>query len=169
MTGQPHRLVGTLCAALLAATVAACGADDEADDVAAEDAQPDTENGTEPTVEAADTDLGTILVDGEGATLYLFTQDSPGTSACEDECLQAWPILAGEAAAGEGVDADLLGAIERPDGDTQATYNDWPLYYFAEDARPGDLKGQGVNDVWWVVDPEGNAVEAEAEDKRSPY
>jgi predicted lipoprotein with Yx(FWY)xxD motif len=56
------------------------------------------------------------------------------------------------------VDASLLGTVERPDGSIQATYNGWPLYYFAGDPGAGDVNGQGVNDIWWVVSPAGEAI-----------
>jgi predicted lipoprotein with Yx(FWY)xxD motif len=112
----------------------------------------------ETTVATADTDLGTILVDGEGMTLYLFTKDSPNTSVCMDDCLVAWPILEGEPAAGDGADDSLLGSFERADGTVQATYDGWPLYYFAQDKAPGDVTGQAVNDVWWVIDADGAAI-----------
>lgn len=110
------------------------------------------------TIETTTTDLGTFLIDGEGMTLYLFTKDSPGKSVCEADCLAAWPPVVGEAQAGEGVDASMLGTITRSDGATQASYNDWPLYYYTPDQAPGDVTGQGVNDVWWVISPEGEAI-----------
>lgn len=111
-------------------------------------------------VMTAESDLGTILVDADGMTLYLFTNDTQGsgTSTCEDDCLTAWPPVEGEPEAGEGVDDSLLGSIERSDGTVQATYNDWPLYYFAQDAAPGDVNGQAVNEVWWVISPDGEAI-----------
>lgn len=113
------------------------------------------------TVMVADTDLGQILVDGEGRTLYLFTPDEQGPSVCTDDCLANWPSLTGPATAGEGVDESLLGTAPRPDdGTEQVTYNGWPLYYFAADPNPGDINGQGVGDVWFVVTPEGEAVPA---------
>lgn len=106
----------------------------------------------------ADSSLGSILVDGNGMTLYLFTNDSPNTSACEEDCLMAWPPLIGEPTAGEGVDDSKLGSFQRSDGRTQATYNGWPLYYWEQDANPGDVTGQNVNEVWFVIDRDGNAV-----------
>ncbi len=114
--------------------------------------------GPGPMVATADSSLGTILVDGEGMTLYLFTQDTPNTSVCFDQCLEAWPVLEGEPTAGEGVDDSLLGSFERDDGTVQATYDGWPLYYFAQDQAPGDVTGQAVNDVWWVLDADGAAI-----------
>ena len=46
------------------------------------------------------------------------------------------------------------------DGSEQATYNGWPLYYFAQDSAPGDVNGQGVGDVWYVVDATGAMIDA---------
>lgn len=123
--------------------------------------------GTGPVVMTADTDLGTILVDGEGRTLYLFTKDSPNTSVCLEDCLVAWPILEGVPTAGDGADDSLLGSFARADGTVQATYDGWPLYYFAQDQAPGDTTGQAVNDVWWVVDADGEAVTGAPDDDLS--
>ena len=106
----------------------------------------------------ADSSLGQILVDGNGMTLYLFTKDSPNTSACTGQCLVNWPPLVGEPTAGMGVDDSKLGSFQREDGSTQATYNGWPLYYWKDDAAPGDVLGQNVNEVWFVIDADGNAV-----------
>lgn len=105
--------------------------------------------------------FGEILTDAEGMTLYLFTKDTPNTSTCYNQCATNWPPLltTGEAQAGEGVDGRLLGTTERTDGTTQVTYNGWPLYYWAQDASPGDATGQGVGDVWYVVSPEGDMIE----------
>jgi predicted lipoprotein with Yx(FWY)xxD motif len=106
----------------------------------------------------ADTDLGQILVDGKGMTLYMFTKDSPDTSACEGDCLVAWPPLEGEPTAGMGVDEALLGSFQRSDGTTQATYNHWPLYYWQNDTAPGDTTGQNVNEVWFVLGADGEPI-----------
>ena len=109
-------------------------------------------------VTVADSSLGSILVDGEGNTLYLFTPDEQSDSVCYDECEAAWPPLSADVVAGDGLDAGLLGSAQRTDGTEQATYNSWPLYYFANDAVPGDVNGQSVNGVWYVLDPTGNAI-----------
>jgi predicted lipoprotein with Yx(FWY)xxD motif len=107
--------------------------------------------------------FGQALVDGEGRTLYLFTNDTQnsGTSSCTGDCLVAWPPLFtdGDPVAGTGVDAALLGTISLPDGTTQVTYNGWPLYYYAEDTAPGDVNGQGVGGVWFLVSPTGEMIE----------
>jgi plastocyanin len=92
--------------------------------------------------------------------LYLFTNDAPGVSNCSGNCALNWPpLLTVEAPeAGEGADADMLDVISRGDGMSQVTYNGWPLYYYAKDTGAGDKQGQGRNDVWWVVNAEGEAV-----------
>ena len=152
---------------LATAVLTGCGGQDTTpqdgttseDQTATTDTSTSTDADTGMTVSMADSDLGQILVDGEGMTLYLFTNDSPGTSVCEGDCLVAWPALEGEVGAGDGVDADLLGTIERSDGTTQAAYGDWPLYYWAQDSAPGDVTGQGVNDVWYVIGADGTAIQ----------
>lgn len=109
-------------------------------------------------IQVASTDLGEVLVDGDGNTLYLFTPDAQGDSTCYDDCETNWPPLTDGAEAGSGVDAELVGSTTRSDGSTQVTYNDWPLYYFAGDVAPGDSNGQGINEVWFVVSPAGEPI-----------
>jgi predicted lipoprotein with Yx(FWY)xxD motif len=108
--------------------------------------------------------LGSFLVDDKGMTLYLFTKDTPNTTVCYEKCAVAWPPLltTGEPVAGEGVDASLLGTTERTDGTVQVTYNGWPLYYYEKDKAPGDVVGQDVGGVWFVVSPAGEMVETAA-------
>lgn len=117
-----------------------------------------TEAPAGPLVSVADSSLGSILVDGDGNTLYLFTPDEQGESVCYDGCATAWPPLVDEFTAGDGIDATLLGTAPRTDGTNQLTYNGWPLYYFANDAAAGDVNGQGVNDVWYVLSPTGEGI-----------
>ncbi|MGH2534704.1 MAG: hypothetical protein ACRDJW_20795 [Thermomicrobiales bacterium] len=108
-----------------------------------------------PTVQTAeDPTLGTFLTDANGMTLYMFTPDSPNESVCYDQCAENWPIFSveGELTLPEGVEG-TLGTIERTDGTTQVTYNEMPLYYWINDAQPGDTTGQGVGAVWFIVAP----------------
>jgi predicted lipoprotein with Yx(FWY)xxD motif len=109
-------------------------------------------------VHAADSALGTILVDGEGFTVYAFTVDGEGESACYDACAQMWPPLRADTQFASDLDASLFGSITRTDGGDQLTANGHPLYRYAPDASPGDTTGQGINDVWFVVDPGGNLI-----------
>lgn len=139
------------------------GEGDAGDDPGDADATEDDGAAMEgPVLATADTELGTVLVDGEGMTLYLFDNDADGESACYDSCAETWPPLTGEVTAGEGVDASLIGTTERTDGTTQVTYDGNPLYYYAADSAAGDTNGQGVGGVWWVVGPDGSRITEDA-------
>jgi predicted lipoprotein with Yx(FWY)xxD motif len=98
---------------------------------------------------AAEPGVGTALVDARGFTLYELKTETSGKIMCTGSCASAWPPLllpAGvtSATAGSGVTASKLGTIKRPDGGTQVTYNQMPLYLFASDTSPGEATGQGV-------------------------
>jgi predicted lipoprotein with Yx(FWY)xxD motif len=111
-------------------------------------------------VHASDTDLGSILVDAEGFTLYVFTNDVGGESSCYDSCEATWPVVAGDTAIGSDLDAAMFGTTARTDGTEQLTVNGQPLYRYAPDASPGDTTGQAVGDVWFVVGADGNMIGA---------
>lgn len=118
------------------------------------------------TIKLVATDLGEILADAEGRTLYLFTPDRAGESTCYGGCAAAWPPFTVESTptVGDGLDASLVGTTMRTDGSEQVTYNGWPLYYYAADAAPGDTNGEGVNGVWFVVSAEGKAMNGDGGD-----
>jgi predicted lipoprotein with Yx(FWY)xxD motif len=101
--------------------------------------------------------LGSFLVDSQGMTLYLLTQDSPGNSTCMDGCAMNWPPFTtnGTPIGSEGVNTMMLGTIHRADGTTQVTYNGWPLYHFAADKAAGDTNGEGKGQIWFVISPDG--------------
>jgi predicted lipoprotein with Yx(FWY)xxD motif len=106
--------------------------------------------------------LGTILVNGNGLTLYRFTADKKGSSSCTGGCAAAWPplLLAGSTkpTAGNGVTASKLGTIKRANGQLQVTYGGYPLYRYAADTRPGQAKGEGIENSWYPVTPSGALV-----------
>ncbi|MEV7991725.1 SCO0930 family lipoprotein [Streptomyces sp. NPDC086077] len=107
---------------------------------------------------AANAELGQVLSDSAGRTLYRFDQDTaePPKTNCEGDCATAWPpVPAGDATAGEGVDEALLGEVTRPDGTRQLTVGGWPAYRYAKDVNPGDTKGQGVGGTWYALAPDG--------------
>ena len=113
---------------------------------------------------AQNSDLGSFLVDAKGMALYLYTKDTPNTSTCYDKCAAAWPPLTttSSATAGAGVDDSKIGTTMRTDGTTQITYNGWPLYYFVKDKTAGDVTGENVGGVWFVLSADGNKVESMA-------
>jgi predicted lipoprotein with Yx(FWY)xxD motif len=113
--------------------------------------------------------LGTVLVDGEGLTLYMFELDrQSGKPTCYGECENLWPpvlLVDGVKAplAGSGVKASLLGTTVRTGGLEQVTYNGWPLYLWHGDSQPGEATGQGLNNsggLWYVLNPDGVPVAA---------
>ena len=109
-------------------------------------------------VKMADSSLGSILVDGKGRTLYMYTKDTKSASTCTGACLVNWPALIGKPTMGAGVDDSKLGSFTRTDGTAQASYNGWPLYYWKSDVKAGDVLGQNVGTVWFVLDHDGNPV-----------
>src|SRR4051794_34781584 len=115
------------------------------------------------TVKIAPTSLGRILVDGHARTLYVWAHDKGRTSTCNGACATAWPPLlaGGKPKAGPGARAALLASNRRADKRTQVTYHGHPLYYFAGDTRPGDVKGEGLTAFggrWDPVSAAGAAV-----------
>lgn len=102
-------------------------------------------------------DLGTVLVDGTGRTLYLFESDTGTTSNCTGSCAGTWPALltVGTATAGTGADSATLGTTTRDDGTTQVTYDGHPLYLYSGDSAAGDANGQGIGGVWFAVTANG--------------
>jgi predicted lipoprotein with Yx(FWY)xxD motif len=104
--------------------------------------------------------LGSILTDQNGRTLYAFTRDQGGTGACTGNCVATWPALVGQqkVAAGDGINASMLSESPRAEGTVQATYNQWPLYYYVGDVGPGDVDGQNVDGEWFVVRPDGTLL-----------
>ncbi|UIX31058.1 SCO0930 family lipoprotein [Streptomyces sp. GQFP] len=105
-------------------------------------------------------DLGEIVRDGEGRTLYRFTKDTdwPMKSNCVDACLDKWkPAKPVDAGAVEGIDPKLLSTYTRPDdGTEQLALDCWPLYWFTGDQTPGDTNGQGVGGTWFAVKADGS-------------
>jgi predicted lipoprotein with Yx(FWY)xxD motif len=99
----------------------------------------------------ADTSKGKTLVDADGMTLYTFDRDTtPGKSACNGKCVTNWPPFSAAA------DAKTTGdwaVIVRNDGSKQWAYKGKPLYKWMDDHNPGDVDGDGRNNVWHIAAP----------------
>jgi len=113
---------------------------------------------------------GSYLTNGNGRSLYMFVKDTKmrarkSGSTCYDECSEAWPpFLAenGDIKAGAQIDTTLLGTTKRKDGTIQVTYNDYPLYYYIDDKKAGDVYGQDKKEYsfkWYLVKPNGDEIE----------
>jgi predicted lipoprotein with Yx(FWY)xxD motif len=108
----------------------------------------------------ADSPLGQILVDGDGNTLYGFTNDVDGVPTCAGDCAATWPahVVEGEPVLGEGLDPATFTLVDGVDGGQQLKAGKWPLYRFSGDSGPGDVNGQGSGGVWFVVAADGSLI-----------
>lgn len=94
------------------------------------------------------TEAGRILTTPEGRTVYTFDQDSPGASSCYGDCAEEWlPV----AAAADAQPFGQMSVVTRTDGTRQWAYDGKPLYLYDDDAKPGDMQGDGEGGVWHVV------------------
>lgn len=105
--------------------------------------------------------LGGYVAGRGGMSLYVFANDSAGTSACTGSCASNWPPLtvasASDVTAGAGV-TGAIGTIQRADGTTQVTLGGKPLYYFSGDTAAGDINGQGFKNLWYLASASGAPV-----------
>ena len=104
--------------------------------------------------------LGKILVDSGGNTLYYFKKDKGGKSACYGACASVWPpqTTSGTPKGEKGAQASMLGTTKRTDGTEQVTYNNFPLYTYQGDSKPGDTNGNDFTQFggeWYALTPAG--------------
>jgi len=101
--------------------------------------------------------LTVTLSDKDQFTLYTFDVDTDGVSNCAGECVENWPpYIAMEN------DAEVGGftKIMRDDGNMQWAYNNQPLYFFIGDTEKGDATGDGLGDVWHIISPPVDPIDA---------
>jgi predicted lipoprotein with Yx(FWY)xxD motif len=146
---------------VIATTLAACGTSSSGGGTNAGSSAVNTSLGPPGTVGAARTNLGTVLVDSHGRTLYELSVDSAQHIVCAGYCASLWPpdtVPAGTMAhAGGGVEATLT-TVKRPDGTWQLVADGHPLYTYGGDGAAGQTKGQGVKDnggTWHALTPGG--------------
>jgi predicted lipoprotein with Yx(FWY)xxD motif len=160
------RLVVPRLTALLALGVlalAACGGSSYGGSAATQPSASKAAATSGTAVATGQTDVGTVLVDGSGKTLYAFAADAKDHSNWSGSCAQYWPpviVTKGSPTASKDVTA-TLGTTARSDGSMQLTVDGWPMYTYAGDAKAGDATGQGKNlsgGLWWVVDSSGQWV-----------
>ena len=144
-----------------AVVLAGCGGNS---DTASSPAPPKTAGGDTATIGlASNGNLGKILVDSEGDTVYLFQKDTSTKSTCSGACATTWPPVpvTGKPTVAGGLSAAEVGTTTGSDGKPQVTYDGHPLYRFQGDSKPGDANGQGTNAfgaLWYVVSSSGAAV-----------
>ena len=163
--------IGALLAVVGAIVIAGCGggssssSSSEASSSETASATTGSEGGGSGTISGGEVaGLGTVLVDAEGMTVYMYTPDEGTTSTCYGGCEAAWPPLVaeGKPTAGEGAMSSALGTTKRKDGTLQVTYAGHPLYTYADDKSPGEANGQESGGTWFVLDEAGEAVKGGA-------
>lgn len=109
----------------------------------------------------AGSSLGTIVVNDKGMTVYVYDNDTAnsGKSSCTGVCITTWPAVTTTSATPmvSGV-TGKVGTIPAANGTKQITLNGHPLYTYVGDSAKGDVKGQGLQGVWWVVSPSGSKI-----------
>jgi predicted lipoprotein with Yx(FWY)xxD motif len=150
-------LILAACSAATTATPAESVAELESTAASESEAAEESEAaGGAVEITVSETSAGSALAGEGGMTLYIFDNDTGGESSCYEGCATNWPPLlvegGAEPTAGEGVTGDI-GVTARTDGTVQVTYEDMPLYYFANDSAPGDATGDGVGGVWHIAIP----------------
>jgi predicted lipoprotein with Yx(FWY)xxD motif len=125
-------------------------------------------------VKVGSSNLGRVLVDAHGKTLYLWAHDKGAKSTCNGDCAEYWPPLLtrGKPLAAGGAKAALLGTSRRSDGRIQVTYAGHPLYYFVQDRKPGQTTGEGLTGFggrWDPVSAAGAAVHARSDSSSDGY
>jgi predicted lipoprotein with Yx(FWY)xxD motif len=103
--------------------------------------------------------FGQRMKDQHGMTMYVFSADSRRHSVCVEECARVWPPVrsdGGKPQPTTATRADQIGSVQRDDGSDQVTFRGHPVYYHAEDSRPGQTTGHGRTQFgghWSAIPP----------------
>ena len=156
--------------AVVALVLAACR------NVGSGSSAPSSDGAGPVTVTVASTDAGNALAGEGGMTLYVFTEDTDGTSTCTGGCATTWlPLLSdgSQVTIGDGGISGTFGTTTRDDGTLQVTHDGQPLYYYSGDEAAGDSNGDGVYGSWFIAPPGASASqEPQSEGERpsaTPY
>ncbi len=171
-------LAGAALAGVATLTVAACGSSPASSSTktpTSPSASPAPGGGSAAAYTVATAtvgQVGTVLVNGEGRTLYLLDSEKGGKLTCTETngCTKVWPDTelpdgVTKAVSGSGVNSTLVSTVKSPDGKLYLTYgpSQWPLYTYSGDSAPGQAHGQGIHSfggVWSAITPAGNAAAA---------
>jgi predicted lipoprotein with Yx(FWY)xxD motif len=144
-----------------AAFLAACGGGSYGSSKSAAPAAPVATHTTAAAtaVNVRHTQLGDVLVNGDGRTLYAFTDDAAGTSTCNGACAALWPHVSADNGWKRGANVTTtFRATTRNDGSKQLATSKWPLYVYSGDQAAGDVNGEGLFGKWFAVRPDGTML-----------
>jgi predicted lipoprotein with Yx(FWY)xxD motif len=120
-------------------------------------------------VRIAHTEVGPLVVNGSGDTVYMFVRDKHG----KDECLKIkgcekdWPAVTttGKPVAGPGLKKSLLGSIPylgKPKGTLrEVTYKGHPLHTYRFDTSRGSVINIGnrqFGGAWYALNANGGVI-----------
>lgn len=88
---------------------------------------------------------GRILTNEDNMSLYTFSKDSNGVSACYADCATNWPPLTAQK---EDMASGSFSVVARTDGTYQWAYEGKPLYTWMRDKQPGDITGDKMLNLW---------------------
>lgn len=161
------RGLGAVGAVALAATLAACGSSGYSGSSSPSAASSGmatsvAAGGTvgKTTLSVAKTSLGSVVAGPDGRTVYQYDKDTKGSgkSSCAGPCLAAWPPVTTTSTPKTPGISGKVGTITTADGKKQVTLDGWPLYYYTGDGGAGDVNGQGIQGIWWVLTSNGAKV-----------
>ncbi|RDI28235.1 putative lipoprotein with Yx(FWY)xxD motif [Rhodococcus sp. AG1013] len=151
----------SLAALAAGATLVGCSDNNDSGPTPSTTPMPTTVPAAGPVLSTGESSIGQIVVNTDDMTVYAYDRDEPGTnaSACDAVCLQMWPPVTSDTPKPEvlGV-AGVIGTIPGAQGGNQVTVNGMPLYLFAGDPRPGSVAGQGMDNLWWALNPAGEKM-----------
>lgn len=92
--------------------------------------------------------VGNYLVTSQGYTLY-----TNGNEPCSGGCASIWvPYYNSNAISlPPGLNSNDFGVVNLTSGGKQFTYLGKRLYTFYEDTAPGQINGNGVENIWYVA------------------
>jgi predicted lipoprotein with Yx(FWY)xxD motif len=112
-------------------------------------------------VAVAHTNLGDIIVDAKGMTVYVFDKDvaGSGSSACTGDCQKLWVAVpaASDQPVAVGITAPV-GVITGAGGGEQITIGGLPVYTYTGDNAPGNTNGQLFKNLWHALTPAGQKI-----------
>lgn len=159
------RSTATLSIAVAALVLAAC------QNVGSGSSAPSSGAAGPVTLTVSSTDAGEALAGEGGMTLYIFTEDTDGTSTCTGGCADTWlPLLSdgSQVTLGDEGISGTFGTTTRDDGSLQVTHDGQPLYYYTGDEAAGDSTGDGVYDSWFIAAPGAAASQAPQSEGERP-
>jgi predicted lipoprotein with Yx(FWY)xxD motif len=91
-----------------------------------------------------------ILTNAQGLTLYYRTSDT-ASSVCSGSCATAWPPLLSTSVPASATSLPGKLTLLTDTNGSQLEYNGHPLYTFSGDNAAGQMNGEGIGGVWFVV------------------